>query len=195
MHDFKVITVTKSPENTMIIHNPTNYILIGQGDQGAVFKISDTCCVKIYVSNEYTAREYSSYQAAKNSSLVPKIYEKGVNYIILEYLRGPSLECYLQGIGMMPKWVTKQILCVLKEMKRLRFTKVDSFLRHIFIDKNHKVKIIDLVNAYTVSDSLPSRLFGDLKRLGLLKVFLQQAKELAPDLHNEWQRSPQFYSQ
>lgn len=103
MHDFRVITVTKSTENIMNIYNPTNYALIGQGDQGAVFKISYTHCVKIYVSNEFMAREYSSYQAAENSSLVPKIYEKGVNYIIMEYLRGPSLEHYLQGMGMMPK--------------------------------------------------------------------------------------------
>jgi len=194
MDDFRMITVTKSSENIMNIYNPTNYTLIGQGDQGAVFKISASHCVKIYIRNEFTAREYSSYQAAKSSSLVAKIYGKGANYIIMDFLRGPSLERYLQGRGTMPNWITKQIILVLKEMKRLHFTKIDSFLRHIFIDKNHKIKIIDLVNAYTVRDSFPFRLFGDLKRLGLLNAFLQQSQKLASELYQEWQKSPQFFS-
>lgn len=194
MKDFRLISVTQAPNNQLNIYNPTNYALIGQGAQGAVFKISDDRCVKIYVSDEYAIREYSSYQAVKNSALLLKIYGKGVNYIIMEYLRGPSLELYLQGMGMIPQWVTKQILFVLKEMKRFHFTKIDSFLRHIFIVKNHKVKIIDLVNAYTVRDSFPSRLFGDLKRLGLLNTFLQQVQVLDPKIYLEWQNSPHFQS-
>ena len=190
MDDFRIIKVTKSPDNKMNIDNPTNYPLLGRGAQGAVFKISDNRCVKIYVSNELMAKEYSSYQATKDSPLVLKIYETGANYIIMDYLQGPSLDKYLQGMGMIPKWVTKQILSVLKEMKRLHFTRIDSFLRHIYIYRNHKVKIIDLVNSYTVREPFPSRLFGDLKRLGLLNDFLKQVKELDPKLYIKWQNRP-----
>jgi serine/threonine protein kinase len=192
MHDFQVITVTKSPDHKIVINNPTNYALIGQGAQGAVFKISGNQCVKIYASNEFTEREYSSYQAAKHSQLTPKIYEKGPNYIIMEYLSGHSLDNYLRGMGMLPKNVTKLILNVLREMKRLHFTRIDFFLRHIFIDGNYQVKIIDLVNSYTIRDSFPTLLFGNLKELGLLKAFLQQVKELDPKIYLKWKQSPSF---
>ena len=47
MEDFKSITVTKGVK-TLEIHNPTNYPLIGMGAQGAVFKLSEDKCVKIY---------------------------------------------------------------------------------------------------------------------------------------------------
>ena len=47
MEDFKTITVTKG-EKSLEIHNPTTYSLIGMGAQGAVFKLAEDKCVKIY---------------------------------------------------------------------------------------------------------------------------------------------------
>lgn len=195
MHDFRVITVTKLPDQRMVINNPTQYALLGQGAQGAVFKISRDRCVKIYAANELTDREYSSYQAAKRSPLAPKIYGKGPNFLIMEYLNGRTLDDFLRRMGTIPRRITKIILHILREMKRLHFTRIDFFLRHIFIDKDYQPKIIDLVNSYTIRDPFPSLLFGDLKALGLLKAFLQQVRELDPMIYHEWKHSPIFQTQ
>ena len=192
MPDFNAISVTQMPENKVYVNNPTHYALIGQGAQGAVFKISDSRCVKIYASNTFAEMEFSAYQALNNSSIVPKIYEKGANYIIMEYLRSPTLESYLQKKGMIPQWVTKQVLHVLKKMKQFHFTRIDSALRHIFIDKNSNAKVIDLVHAYTIKEPFPSLLLSEMRNLGLLKAFLQQVKELEPQLYLEWKKSPHF---
>ncbi|MGE5604621.1 MAG: hypothetical protein ACM3YE_02900 [Bacteroidota bacterium] len=192
MHDFSVISVTQMPENKVYVKNPTNYPLVGQGAQGAVFKISDSRCVKIYAGNTFVEMEYSAYQILKNSSIVPRIYEKGVNYIIMEYLRGPSLDSYLQKKGMIPVWVTRQVLQVLKKMKQFHFTRIDSALRHIFIDRNNNPKIIDLVHAYTIREPFPLMFFSEMRNLGLLKDLLQQVKELDPELYFEWKKSPHF---
>lgn len=125
MYDFSDILVTQAPENKVNVYNPTSYSLIGQGAQGAVFKISQSHCVKIYTSNALADLEYSSYQAAKHSFVVPLIYEKGPNYIIMEYLPGPALDNYLQETGKLPKWVTTEIIYLLKKMKQFHFSRID----------------------------------------------------------------------
>jgi RIO-like serine/threonine protein kinase len=192
MHDFGVIVVTQAPVNKTNVYNPTNYPLIGQGAQGAVFKISGDRCVKIYAANEDAEMEYTAFQRARSSSIIPRIYEKGPNYIIMEYLRGPSLSSYLQEKGMIPKWVTKQILHLLREMRRFHFTRIDCALRHIYIDRNNNLKVIDLVHAYTIKESFPSIMFTELRNSGLLRTFLQQVKEFEPKVYLEWKKSLSF---
>lgn len=144
--------------------------------------------MKIYTSNALAYLEYSSYQAAKHSFIVPLIYEKGPNYIIMEYLLGPALDNYLQTKRVLPKWVTTEILYLLKKMKQFHFSRIVFGLRHVFIDKNKKFKIIDLVHAYTIEEPVPSLLISELRQLGLLQTFLQQAQELDPLLYFEWKR-------
>lgn len=144
--------------------------------------------MKIYTSNALADLEYSSYQAAKHSFIVPLIYEKGPNYIIMEYLLGPALDNYLQTKRVLPEWVTPEILYLLKKMKQFHFSRIVFGLRHVFIDKNKKFKIIDLVHAYTIEEPVPSLLISELRQLGLLQTFLQQAQELDPLLYFEWKR-------
>lgn len=104
----------------------------------------------------------------------------------MEYLPGPALDNYLQTKRVLPKWVTTEILYLLKKMKQFHFSRIDFALRHVFIDKNKKFKIIDLVHAYTIEEPVPSLLFNELGQLGLLQTFLQQAQELDPLLYFEW---------
>lgn len=50
LDDFKLIKVERIEQNgekELIIHNPTNLKLIGDGSQGAVFQLSEDRCVKI----------------------------------------------------------------------------------------------------------------------------------------------------
>jgi predicted Ser/Thr protein kinase len=141
MDNFEGITVTKARGNKVNVVNTTNYLLIGQGAQGAVFKISKTHCIKIYAEPAQAELEHSAYLAAQPAAIVPKIFEKGANYLMMEYLSGPTLDHYLREQGTIPRWVTKQILQILNEMKLLKFTRIDSALRHIFSVGNQKLKI------------------------------------------------------
>ncbi|HYH04909.1 MAG TPA: hypothetical protein VEC37_17595 [Bacillota bacterium] len=131
MDDFRTIRVTQAPDNRVNIANPTGYPLIGQGAQGAVFKLPGARCVKIYAGNHLADMEYVAYQAAKYSGLVPKFYEKGANYIVIEYLKGPSLDNYLRMEGTIPQWITSEIINVLKQMRLFQFPRVDCALRHL----------------------------------------------------------------
>jgi predicted Ser/Thr protein kinase len=186
MRSIKAISVIKEAGNRVRVYNPTQFKLIGQGAQGAVFKISPLYCAKVFTSEKLAKREYSAYKAGESSSVLPKIYRVGSNYIIMEYLSGSSVDVYLKRKGAIPEWLTAQIIFMIKEMKRLGFSRIDSALRHIFITKGRKVKIIDLMHAYTLKSTMPVMLFSELKKLDMLEPFLNQVKKLDDELYTEW---------
>ena len=105
MDDFKLIKVERKETNggkELIIHNPTNLKLIGEGSQGAVFQLSEARCVKIYVNPNSATKEGNALEAAKALNIVPNLYEVGPNYVIMEYLKGPNLKDYLKKTKMIP---------------------------------------------------------------------------------------------
>ncbi|MDQ0884707.1 serine/threonine protein kinase [Peribacillus sp. V2I11] len=187
MENFKSIIVThRKGEKVEIVHNPTSYPLIGRGKQGAVFKISSDQCVKIYAKDGNALKESKVLKAAQESNIVPKLYEVGANYIIIEYLEGPSLFEYLKANQVLSEKVTNQILFLLKEMKRLKFTRLDSRLNHIIVTKEGELKVIDLVSHFKKKVDHPEFLMKHLKRLGLLSSFLEQVKNIDPQSYLEW---------
>lgn len=189
MKDYQSISIAfRQGKSVEIVHNPTSYPLIGMGEQGAVFKISDERCVKIYAKPVFAKNESKVLQAAQTSNIVPRIYEVGDNYVVMEYLDGPSLDQYLKSNGKLPEKITKQLLFMLKEMKRLNFIRLDASLRHIFVTKQDELKVIDHVNSFKISSTYPVRLLKDLKKLGYLSTFLQQVKSLDPASYQQWKR-------
>lgn len=102
MEDFKSIRVTEGIKKVDVIKNPTSFPLIGKGAQGAVFKISSDKCVKICAKPEYAVKE-NVLKIAQNSPTIPRLYEVGQNYIIMEYIEGPTLFQYLESGGSYPK--------------------------------------------------------------------------------------------
>ncbi|MDQ0856699.1 hypothetical protein [Bacillus sp. V2I10] len=187
MEDFKSINITyKKGQKVEIVHNPTSYPLIGKGKQGAVFKISSDQCVKIYAKQRNALSESKVLIAAQESRIVPKLYEVGANYIIMEYIEGPSLFEYLKTNRVLSEKVTNEILFILKEMKRLKFARLDSRLNHIIVTKRGDLKVVDLVSHFKKKVDRPELLMKHLKRLGLLSSFLEQVKNIDPQSYLEW---------
>jgi RIO-like serine/threonine protein kinase len=167
--------------------NPTTYPLIGKGLQGAVFKLSTEQCVKIYSKEKYCLRESKVFQSiGKDSVIFPKVYEFGQNYIIMELLTGPSLSEHLELMGTISEKTSKQIIDLIKELRGLKFTRIDFTLRHCLFDKDGQLKIIDHVNSFKVKRSNPNRLLKDLKQLGLLPLFLEHVKNIEPNQSENW---------
>ncbi|WP_449538730.1 hypothetical protein [Ferdinandcohnia sp. Marseille-Q9671] len=190
MKDFTSITVTKG-EKTLEIQNPTTYPLVGMGSQGAVFKLTEEKCVKIYADPLQAKMENDALKAAKKNRFMPKVYETGKNYIVMEYLNGPNLKEYLLGSMYMPEDITRSLLHLLKSFKKAKFTMLDAPLRHIFI-VNNELKVIDHVNAFKRVHPVPIKLIRDLNLLLLKDSFLMQVQKLEPDTYKEWD---QFFNQ
>lgn len=164
----------------------TDYPLVGRGAQGAVFKIAPDRVVKVYKHQEDVDTESEVLKAAQESTIVPKLYEIGPKYVIMEYIEGPSLDQYLEANPVMTEELSGKILFMLKEMKRLKFTRLDARLRHILVSTQGDLKVIDHVNSFIKQFSRPELMMGELKQLGVLSIFLEHVKNLDPESYNEW---------
>lgn len=164
----------------------THYPLVGKGAQGAVFKIAPDRVVKVYKHQEDVETESEVLKAAQESTIVPKLYEVGSKYVIMEYIEGPSLDQYFESNPEITEELTAKIIFLLKEMKRLNFTRLDARLRHILLSKQGDLKVIDHVNSFIKQFSSPELMMEDLRQLGLLSTFLEQVKKLDPESYKEW---------
>jgi len=188
MEDFKSIKVTKGLK-TLEIDNPTAYPIIGMGSQGAVFKLSEDKCVKIYGNPEHCKQEKEVLLKGKNLSFIPKVYEIGTNYVLMEYLLGPNLNAYLKKQSHLSKEITRRLLDILSTMKKSGFKQIDAPLRHIFVT-NDGFKFVDHVYSFTRQQDRPLELFQNLHERNFLDSFLEQVKEMDPQTHAEWTKTP-----
>ncbi|RXT13959.1 AarF/UbiB family protein [Ammoniphilus sp. CFH 90114] len=193
MEDFKSIKVKvreqrKLGETKLKVKNPTTYKLIGQGAQGAVFKLSSKRCVKIYAKKTSAKKELKAIEAGQRMSFMPKLYESAPTYIVMEYIKGKDLKRHLRKHGEVSELIVKQVLDILSNMKKLKFTRLDMRLRHILVTKDEELKVVDHVNAYTTKSSKPRLFLKDLKREKLLKPFLKEVKKIDRALYKEWRR-------
>jgi predicted Ser/Thr protein kinase len=195
MDDFKKIRVERTEANgekELIIHNPTSLKLIGEGSQGAVFQLSEDLCVKIYVKPDAAIKEGNALDAAKDTNIVPKVYEVGPNYVIMEYLKGPNLKDYLKQTKNISESFTKQIIMIRKELKRVGFTRIKTSIGHFIITEGDVIKAIDHSDGLTMNDPYNPKMFRDLKKLGLLDTFLKQAKEIDLESYEDWEKNIDF---
>lgn len=186
---FKSITVSLVG-NELIVYNPTSYPLVGKGVEGAVFKLSNDRCVKIFANPKHMEQEKEAMLKGQGLSFMPKLYETGSNYIIREYIHGPSLPDYLKKQGTITKSMAAQIVRMIKDMKQMGYRLDRNVKLHILVHQNKTLKVIDHVNAYEKksNESAPVRLFETLSKLGLLDRFVKQVKEIDPELYKEWKK-------
>lgn len=187
MDKFQSINVSKG-KKTLEIKNSSGYPLIGSGAQGAVFKLSEERCVKVYAREEQAKMEQKALKAGSHLPFFPKVFEVGKNYIVMEYFDAPTLKEYLNGCTYMPESITIKLLDLLKEFKKSKFTMIDAPLRHIFVLKNQDLKVIDHVNAFKRNHPVPLKLLRDLDLLFLKDSFLSQVKKIEPKIYEEWMK-------
>jgi RIO-like serine/threonine protein kinase len=187
MDEFKSIIVKRGKYDWELeVINPTQFELIGKGAQGAVFKLSEERCVKIYLKETYYISERDALKAAEDSQIVPKMYEAGSNYIVMEYIKGQSLEEYLNLYGFFPEPIVRQILYVFQEMKRVGFRRIDARLRHMFLTDEGVIKVIDHVKALSSGLPYPYKFLKGLSKRNLLDSFLEQVKKIDSKQYSEW---------
>ncbi|MCM3691851.1 hypothetical protein [Neobacillus niacini] len=187
MEDFRLIQVTKGPK-TLLIDNPTSYPLIGMGAQGAVFKLSEERCVKIYSNTLQAQMELEALKTGQHLSFFPRLYGYGDNYIVMEYFNAPTLKEYLRNCTYVPERFTRKLLSILNEMRQAQFTMVDAPLRHIFVLENEELKVIDHVNAFKRIHPVPLKLLRDLNMMLLKESFLSQVRKMEPKTFELWQQ-------
>ncbi|ETI70141.1 protein kinase family protein [Neobacillus vireti] len=188
MKDFKSIIVTKG-KRTVVIDNPTNYSLIGIGAQGAVYRISEEQCVKLYGNLKHAKREQKVLLSSQGLPFILKVYETGPNYVVMEYLSGPDINTYLKKQTKLTEEITSRLLFMLTTMKKSGFTLIDAPLRHINITSKG-FKLVDHVYSFSREQDRPLELFKDLRERGFLDSFLKQVKAIDRKTYAAWTKKP-----
>lgn len=191
-HDFERIVVTalySGGERRLVVHNPTHYPLVGMGSQGAVFRISEERCVKIYHVPREAGFEREALAAAKGVSYFPAMYGSGPNFVVMKYIEGPTLEVVLARGQPLTLRMAGQLLDLLKEMRRLRFTRIDTRSEHILVSRGERLRVIDHIGAFMTIRPTPYLLLRSLEWGGALFPFLTYVASRDPELYSEWVRS------
>jgi RIO-like serine/threonine protein kinase len=195
MDDYKLIEVTLDSNKKLNIKNPTSFTSVGKGGQGAVFKIDDYRCIKVYYDFDIALAEQNAYLKTLGSPIMPKLYETGDKYIIIEYIGTKNLKDYLMEKGSISEKITQELVNMFSEMKRLNFLRRDESLRHILLNEDEKIKIVDHVYAFTLDNPMPVKMFKQLNEIGMLKDFIEQGKNQDSTLFKEFsEKMPEYFS-
>jgi predicted Ser/Thr protein kinase len=178
------------PTYQPVIDNPTRFTLLGAGKQGAVFRIDEKRCVKIYFDKESPARELFALQLGNKAGICPKVYFWDDYYIVMEYLHTPSLQDYLRHHPLTEQ-LTRRITRLLDIFEEIGFNRFDHAARHIYVTPKDNLKVIDVV--HVMKDEtvwLAEKLISDMGKDA--ELFLELVKKNNPKWYERWTQDPGF---
>jgi hypothetical protein len=185
----KNITVQAHEDAEVTVEeNNTSLIMIGKGVHGAVFQVNDDVCVKVYGEEDVCARELYALNLGQKSSLFPKVFCSGPNYIAMEMVYGIDLREYLQSQPL-TKNLSEKLIHLLTTYKEIGLERIDHHKRHIFVQDDGNLKVLDVGTTvwrnrvYPYPRKLLNSLGDQYKEL-----FLEHVKDMAPQLYEEWQK-------
>lgn len=167
--------------------NPTSLEMIGKGRQGAIFRVAEDRCMKVFGNVEDCEREYYALSLGQTTELFPRIYEKGPNYIVMDYVIGVDLREYLQSQQLTLN-LSLKLIEMLVTFKEIGFQRIDHHKRQIYVQPDGTLKVID-VGRTVWRDRVypyPRKLLTSLGE-NHRAVFLSHVQALAPELYQEWQ--------
>lgn len=168
------------------VENNSPLLMIGKGRQGAVFQYSDDICVKVFGNTEDCDREHYALSLGKETTLFPKVYAKGSNYIAMEFIKGVDLREYLQSQPLTEE-ISLKLIQMLITFKEIGFERIDHHKRQIYLQPDGNLKVIDVARTvwrdrvYPYPRKLLISLGVENKEL-----FLSHVRSLEPQLYEDW---------
>lgn len=162
-------------DNTEILFRESIYL--GEGNNGVVYKLPENKVVKIFLTQKVCNDESSILLKTNGSKYFPRIYKRGKLYIIRDMVNGERLDDYIKKNGLSKK-LTVNIYFLLQEFKRLKFRKLDTRCKDIYVSSDQELMIIDPKQAYKRKVDYPRHLMKGLKKIGVLDEFLLEIKTI-----------------
>ena len=178
--------IIENNKKAIRIKHLQGYKAIGRGADGSVFQLTSERCIKIFEKVQTKALELKALQVGQSSPVIPRLYEDGTNYIIMEYVKGLSLPQYLKKEKQLPEPIVEKILAMLDELKKVGFERCDTEVRHILFNEDMEIRVIDLKRAFGSVRSNPTKFLEGIEKKGYLEEFMQHVKNLSPTLYEEW---------
>ncbi|MEH7250638.1 hypothetical protein V7111_00700 [Neobacillus niacini] len=182
----KNIKVTNLVNADVEVVNNTPLVMMGKGRQGAVFQLTDDICVKVFGNTEDCDREYYALSLGQDTSLMPKLYEKGPLYIVMEIIRGVDLREYLQSQPL-TKALSEKLIVMLYTFKKIGYERIDHHKRQIYLQPDGSLRVIDVARTIWRDRvyPYPRKLLISLGEENKA-IFMAHVQEMAPELYMEW---------
>ncbi|SFC94726.1 protein kinase [Clostridium uliginosum] len=158
---------------------------LGQGNNGIVYELPNNKAIKIFLTKKVCNDEGGILHRTNGSKYFPRLYKRGKLYVVRDMVDGERLDDYIKQHGL-SETLIRNIYDLLLEFKKLKFTKLDTRCKDIFISENEKLMIIDPKKAYSRKVNYPRHLMKGLKRIGVLEEFLEGISEIDKHKANEW---------
>lgn len=166
---------------------------LGQGNNGIVFKLPENKVIKIFAEEKVCKDESYILLRAKKSDFFPKVYSVGKLYIVRDMVNGVRLDKYIKRYGINER-ISKNIFYVLKDFERLKFTKVDSRCKDLYVCSGQKIMIIDPKKNYSKIVPYPRHLMKGLNKLSVLDAFILNIASIDKNLAADWKERFSEYS-
>lgn len=180
------IKVINRPYDDVDVINHSPLSMMGKGRQGAVFRINEDICVKVFGNTDDCEREYYALSLGQHTNLFPKVYAKGSLYIAMEIIKGVDLREYLQSQPLTEE-LSMKLIEMLITFKEIGYERIDHHKRQIYLQPDGQLKVIDV--ARTVWRDrvypFPRKLLNSLGNENK-DIFLSHVQALSPELYEEW---------
>lgn len=169
-------------------------ILLGEGHNGIVFELPNNKAIKIFQESKCCREEGKILIKVDKSKYFPKVYSLGKFYIVREKVDGNRLDYYIKKRGFNYE-ISEQLYDLIREFKKLNFTKIDARCRDIYITSENKIKVIDPKQYYKKKVNYPRHLMKGLEKLGVLDSFLEDIRLIDVKTAGEWEKRYNQYLQ
>ena len=177
-------------DSTEILFREANYL--GQGNNGIVYELPEKKAIKIFLTPKVCNDESSILLKTNGSQYFPRIYKSGKLYIVRDMVEGERLDDYIKKNGLSKKLI-RNIYSLLQEFKRLKFKKLDTRCKDIYVSTDEELMIIDPKKAYKRKVDYPRHLMKGMKRIGILEDFLLGISEIDREKAVIWEEKFQEY--
>jgi len=158
---------------------------LGSGAEGSVYLTKDGLAIKAFKKIKNAIAEEEILNVTKDSPFFPKIIIRASNIIIREYVEGENLYEYIMKNGLSYK-LSKEIIDLIEEFKRLKFTRLNIRNAHIFVNKDCEIKVIDPRKPFSKITPYPRDIIEILIKAKVFDEFLKHLLDYKPELLDFW---------
>lgn len=165
-----------------------NFKLLGSGAEGLVYLTPEGYAFKVFKKIKNARSEDEILNQTSDSPFFPNSILRVDNILIREYVGGINLKEYISKHGL-PYNLSKEIIDLIEDLKRLKFKRVNIRNAHIFVNSKGKIKVIDPRKPYTKVTPYPKDIVKILIKYHLFDKFLKDVLEYNPSLLPFWTSS------
>lgn len=161
--------------------------LLGEGHEGKVYLLPNSRVIKVFHNTESCKRQIEILEKTTYSRFFPAVYDYDDYSIVMDFVYGSTLSYYFKNNDI-NRHISLELVELIKEFKRLHFTKLDARLGHIYLQPDETIKVIDPRGCYSIDRPYPSSMLRGLMKRNVLNDFFAYIKPFYPDYYRYWSR-------